>query len=196
MTKEELKDKEAQLDALALDLYEASERTFTPLFPFVFVRVLQKEQTRNGIIIPGIEQNKPVHEGIVLSTWTHHTVETTKTTEQGTRFTRTVVNHSQFTPGDHVAFPHWAGAPVFGFDDKLYRVIKETEWDFSKDGGIFGTINHEHEDDVPRGILIEMLHELVGNQSQDRAIIGMAHKIEDRLQLVDRQQASVTLSGR
>jgi co-chaperonin GroES (HSP10) len=199
MTSEELQLREQEIDDLCIKLYEESQRTFTPLFPFVFIRVLTKEQVQNGIILPGIEQNKPVHEGIVLATWGEKIFEHRKVMDDGTRYTKQTVLRSQFVQGDHVCIPHWAGAPVHGFSDKHYRVVKEWEWDFSKDGGIFCTVNRIAPDEAPRGILSDMLREMLGTFVQsipERVIEATAHRIEDRLVLLDREQHSVTLSGR
>lgn len=193
MTREEIQAIENQIDDLTVELYDNSDKQFIPQFPLVFVRVLKKEQKRGLIIAPEIEQNKPVYEGVVLATWGAKTFEHSKIDSDGNRYTKRVVRESQFSIGDHVLFPHWCGAPVNGLDDKLYRVIKETEWDFSKDGGIIGVVRHAALDDQPRGILLDIIEEQLG---QSPASAALANKIFERLILVDRDRPSLTLSGR
>jgi co-chaperonin GroES (HSP10) len=195
-TAEELKKKEAELDALALEIYAASTREIWFPFPLVAVRVLTKEQMRNGIVMPGTDQNKPLHEGIVLATWDRKVFEQSKIMEDGTRYTEQRVLHSQFKPGDHVLFPHWTGAPLGGLDEHRYRVVKEWEWKFEKDGGIYGIINHLVPDDTPRGILTDIVKDVFHEQINDEMLIALGHCIEDRLLLIDRNKPSVTLSGR
>ncbi len=131
-------------------------------------------------------------EGVVLATWLPKSFETSKVSEDGTRHTRVKVLHSEFSQGDHVLFPHWCGAPIPGYDPKHYRVVKEWEFDFSKDGGIIGIVNHELPDDNPRGTLESILSE-----NLPPTIAGaLSHKINDKLLLVDRDKHSLTLSGR
>src|SRR5262252_1392741 len=102
-------------------------REFQPLYPWVFVRVLQKEQTVGKIVrVEGPKQNKPTQEGVVLKTW----LPTTKIFKG-----KPVEVYSQLRQGQHVVFPHWAGLPVVGFDDKHYRIVKEIGWESSNEGG-------------------------------------------------------------
>ena len=65
--------REEILDLMAQELFASSSRRFVPMFPWVFVRVLPKRQTlSSGLILPPYEQNKTIHEGIVLATWKPH----------------------------------------------------------------------------------------------------------------------------
>lgn len=192
-TQEDVNALERHIDNLCLLLYNGSEKQFVPQFPLVFVRVLQKEQVHNGIILQGVDQNKPLYEGVVMVTWEPKTFERGKIGADGVRYTRTVVHRSAYKPGDHVVFPHWAGAPVPGWSPDKYRVIKETEWDFSKDGGIYGIMNHNVPDETPRGLLQQILDKHLHHPQQASAILN---EIFDRLVLIDRDKPSLTLSGR
>jgi len=173
MTTEE---KEKALDKIAQDLYQGN-RMFTPLFPWVFVRVLPKEQVRpSGIILPA-KQNKIFHEGIVLAVW-----KTGVTSHEG----HLQVRKSELCPGDHVLFPHWAGLPISGFSEERYRVVKEQEWSTEKEGGIFATVEYASKTDF------DTLTDLMSRYDDTE----LACKIEDRFLLVDREGQSCTISGR
>ena len=170
------------------------------MHPWCFIRVLAKEQVVNGIILPEIDQNKTVHEGIVLATWRPWSEWRTIPGS-----TTVMVHHeSKLKPGDHVLFPHWAGAPIYGFKEKYYRVVKEEGWKETQDGGIFATV--EYDDQKPVSELEKLLNsekgiELVRRADHEKdfdqdAYNALARFIEDRFLLVDRTGASVTLSGR
>lgn len=176
---------EGRIDALALKAYELKNRKFTPLYPWVFVRVLPKEQIQNGIILPAIEQNKTIHEGIILATW---------------QKTPRVAHECELKVGDHGAFPHWAGIPVAGFSAKHYRVIRSEDWVENQQGGIFATV--EYDNIKPTEKLRKYLAFLRKRADdypslEDEAFIEMAvQEIERQFLLVDREATSVTLSGR
>lgn len=179
MAPDVLTAREEQIDALALRQYEEKNRKFTPLYPWVFVRVLPKEQTmKSGIILPAIEQNKTVHEAIVLAVWQPKYVK-------GNQLV------SSFSPGDHVLLPHWAGLPVEGFSAKHYRVVKEEGWRETQDGGIFARVDYDEERPVFR-----LRDLLVGENLPEDMVEHLVRVLEARFLLVDREGQSVTLSGR
>ena len=217
---------ETLLNETAQKLY-AQHRSFVPTYPWVFVRVLKREQKVGSIIVSEIEQNKPVHEGIVLATWAPfmRNVASGKLTDSELaqnlprkfknyaatgpalagavmgEVTRTVYMQSQFTPGEHVLFPHFAGAPIDGFSDKHYRVVSE-DCDFSTKGGIFATVDYDDAGTTAQAAMKEMIETVFDQQTDvdgsDSRVIAMAiaARILDRFLLVDREQNSATLSGR
>lgn len=186
-------------------LYRQSNRTFTPCYPWVLVWVLDKEQvTEAGVVLPGFEQNKTVHEGIVVATWKPFTKELGTGPVNGERVWRTVEKESQFTPGQHILFPHWAGAPLHGFNDKRWRVVKEEEWSESKDGGIFAEVEYSPVHTKTGEKLRKILNEILPKEAVDNDGIydctGLASliaaTIEEQFLIVDKDSKSVTLSGR
>lgn len=143
-----------QLDELCQQLYATHERRIVPKYPWVFVKVLPKEQAPLGrIILPDGTgpkgQNKILYEGIVLETWKSfyefHRSESTlvieKSLEDWTRqyllskgvdlpvvctYDHTVLRESSVKPGMHVIFPHYEGLPAGRiFDEKEYRLVRE-----------------------------------------------------------------------
>ena len=116
---------EALINKLAQGLYAASGRTFRPLYPWVFVRVLPDRETIGGIAVPQRSVRGRTHmlEGVVLATWEPREGKV-----------------SELKPGDHVCFLGFAGVPVEGFSRDLYRVVKEENWSKEKDGGICAII--------------------------------------------------------
>lgn len=170
--------REELIDSLAVRQYAEHNRAFTPLYPWVFVRVLPKEQTtRSGLILPSTDQNKTIHEGIVLGTWKPRYVK-------GNQIL------SSFAPGDHVLFPHWSGLPIEGFSAKHYRVVRELDWKENEQGGIFARVEYAEESTRPGQMIKDLILDWEGSP------LDLARAIEQRFLLVDREAQSVTLSGR
>jgi co-chaperonin GroES (HSP10) len=176
---------EVQVNQLMAELY-GRNRKLTPMYPWVFVRTLPKEQKIGSIYTPDSGQNKTVHEGIVLAVW--------KPFEQ-----RKIVGGkevavpmaSNLHPGDHVLFAHWAGLPVVGYSAKNYRIVKEEGWTADKEGGIFATV--EYNDSRPAAKLEQLLERVLSDWFETEEIV---EEIEKQFLLVDRDGHSVTLSGR
>jgi co-chaperonin GroES (HSP10) len=176
---------EEQVQALTEMLYATHSRRFVPRYPWVFVRVISKEQVYKGVIhLPASEQNKVNHEGIVLATW------------------KPIVKYdgelawqkcSELKPGDRVLFPHWAGLPIVKeFKDTQYRIVKECEWLQSQEGGIFATVEYPERERSPSHKLREILNSSYCQGNKEL----IAECIEEQFLLVDRDEQSVTLSGR
>jgi co-chaperonin GroES (HSP10) len=190
-----------QINKLTQELYDNAERRFLPAFPWVMVYVLEKEQkTKSGLIIQALEQNKPVTEGIVLATWKpfikhlqKHLLEVTED-HAGVLVPTTVDMQSSLKPGDHVLFPHWSGLPVLGFDDKRFRIVKEIDWSKGDEGGIFATVEYDHEDATSRKLAAMIDDRWMGvmNFGTDNVV----KELLEQFLVVDRDKQSVTLSGR
>jgi co-chaperonin GroES (HSP10) len=199
-----VQEQEKALNTLTQELYAASNRTFRPKFPWVFVRVLQREQqTDSGLILPATEQNKTLHEGIVLVTWKPVEFELDMRRKEESNGVITyhpepaakMRRESELKPGDHVLFPHWAGMPVDGFSEKRYRLVKEIGWHESKDGGICGVVEHSPVETKAVAKLKDMIVRMIdkGFMDWDKDLIA---SIEKQFVVVDRDGQSVTLSGR
>lgn len=196
---------EDKLNALAQELYRTSDRCFTPQYPWVFVRVLPKEQvTDSGIVLPMLDQNKTVHEGIVLATWGPVEAVPMPRRDEGAeqdwragKSTRYHGEHkeSALTPGDHVLFHFYAGAPIEGFSDKRYRVIKECDWKQGEEGGIFGKVNHPARELRIQAQLERIIRESC-EQKTEFIRAALYRKLREHFLLVERGGYSVTLSGR
>jgi co-chaperonin GroES (HSP10) len=156
-------------------------RLFTPMYPWIFVRVLPREQKVGSIyMVEGPKQNKPMHEGIVLATW-----QPCQRPVKG----KLVDLTPDVKPGDHVLFNHWAGLPVVGYNDKHFRIVKERDWASDKEGGIVGLV----EPDVAPEV--ELANELVGIMDEHATLPAIAKEMLKRFIIIDRNKQSVTLSG-
>ena len=190
-----VEEKLAEIDRLCEELF-IENRVFTPIYPWCFVLVCQKEQKIGHIIAPSDRQNKTVWEGIVLATWNSRTVERGYVNQDGARRTRCVVEKSAIVPGERVVFPHWAGAPVPGFDRDRFRVVREV--DLAKDGGIiYGKIETFPANTAAVEDLIDMVQAAFDHEwldEQGRSLLRA--KIDDQFVVADRATDSVTLSGR
>lgn len=190
-----VQQKEEQLAKLAQELYEEI-RYVRPMYPWVLVRVLDREQKIGSIHIPqGTKQNKPVLEGIVLATWATN-IKCIRAPEPHGAFVEIT---SELEPGQHVLFPHWAGVPVVGFAEDKYRLVKERDWGKDNEGGVLGVVEYGDAACMPIATLKGMLAELY---PADEAVGGhaaaevAADRIETRFVLIDQNQKSVTLSGK
>lgn len=117
-----------QLAQLCIDIYLSGGQRFTPLPPFVLIRVLPKDMvSEGGIVLPGVQQNKPVHEGIVLETYRPYTeeVKLKKKWADGSYEESIGIIHRECSlkPGDRVAYPYYEGVPhkFLGDDYMLIR---------------------------------------------------------------------------
>lgn len=183
--------KELKLNALAEELYGESNRMFTPMFPWVFVRVLKKQQQVGSIILPDIDQNKTVAEGIVLAVWKMHPRRQYKDYKEST-----------LAPGDHVLFNYWAGVPITGHKPEYYRCVKECNWAIDKEGGIFAKVEYANKNTRPieklRPVIERTITEYDSDTEEEHCanVASVLRQIEDQFLLVDRDGESVTLSGR
>lgn len=116
-----------QIVELAQKEYMKCTQRFIPMYPWVLVRILPKEQqAKSGLFLPE-SQNKVLYEAIVLETWRPRLVNFLD--EDGHSSER--IAKSQLVPGDHIVFPHWDGFPAefLGLHIKTHRFIREVIWD-------------------------------------------------------------------
>jgi co-chaperonin GroES (HSP10) len=201
-----VRQEEEELDRLALELFTKHESQFTPRFPWVLVRVLPREQQVGRILIAdGKHSNKPVHEGIVLTTWQPYTTVKTKsyltysyTEATATRHTDDIVTRHEcpVTVGDHVCYPHWCGQTVPGWDEKQYRVVPthaNTALGIEPNGIILGTLTY------PKESVKERLEDILDNgfTTVNFSPVNKAvRKILEEFDVVYKEKGSKTLSGR
>lgn len=179
MTTDSKIETRAELARLVTELYATHTRIIKPSYPWVFVYILPKEQRIGSIFLPG-KQNKPVHEGIVLRTWSS--------------CLRDGWEHvSALKPGDHVLLPHWCGLPVPGYDELDYRIVKEESWSKDKDGGIFAVIDYESE--TLRATLSRITEHLYNFMTVGE-VEDVKAAIEKEFTLIPRGKGSATLSGK
>lgn len=170
---------EKYLNAVSQELYQRNRR-FTPLYPWVFVRVLEREQQRSGIWVPGAVQNKVVHEGLVIATWLPR--------QKDCGCDRV---SSELKIGDHVLFQHFAGVPIEGYDRDRYRVVRECDWDPANEGGIFATVEYGG-----LNITQRMSHHLKKSGFSHTQADKAVREIYENCMLIPRDMRSVTLSGK
>lgn len=121
-----------RLANLCVDIYLSGKQRFIPLPPFVLVKVLPKDMvSEGGIVLPGVQQNKPVHEGIVLETYRPYEEEVVMTDRgfdsRGREYAEYHVGkihrECSLKRGDRVAYPYYEGVPhkYLGDDYVLIR---------------------------------------------------------------------------
>ena len=171
-----------QLQKYVQELYDSHDRFLNPLYPGVVVQVLPKEhKSAGGIILPqgtldGKSANKPVAEAVVLATWKpFYKHFRTKKIDGKTEVTE-VYMEPTVKPGDVVLIPHWEGLPIPWLDEKMYRVIKETE--------IRGIIEYDKK-------VKECLHEMF----EQVRFYDLENRILDKFYVIPKDLASRTTSG-
>lgn len=153
--KKALVDKlEKQLHKLVDKIYDlsVSGRRIIPRHPYILVRVLPKEHTTpGGLILPETDQNKPVYEGIVISTWQPYTERRAMETKDGKSMGTYVIYHEcDVKPGDRVCFPHYEGIALGEYlDNKYYRLIREgTDQNKSPYCSVAGIIKYDGDAEI------------------------------------------------
>src|ERR1017187_7683518 len=122
------------LRGVAQEYFDSFCPRLKPLFPWVLVYVLPREQkTEGGLWMPDLDGQKKQHkatlEGIVLRIWgnglhKHRYCEKDSTV--------TSILKTQLAVGDVVAFPHWAGWPPDPEHSRDFRMVKEYPTETSK----------------------------------------------------------------
>ncbi len=134
---------EAQFSSLAQEIYELGERRILPTAPWILIRTVPKEQKIGHIILSenagSKEQNKTLHEGIVLATWKPFVQEYVAFESNGEKYYKSM--QSEFELGDRVLYPHFAGLPVNFLDDRKYRLVREVTDDAL--GGVLCKVHYE-----------------------------------------------------
>jgi co-chaperonin GroES (HSP10) len=147
--KTELEVREEKFGKLAIEIYEYNERRIQPTWPWVLIRTVPKEQKYGGLYLPdsagSAQQNKPLHEGIVLVTWKPHWSRV-RGKMTGNEFSSETREHeiwreSDFKPGDRILYPGFAGLPVNFLDAQKYRIVRE--WTFDPNGGCLGIVHYD-----------------------------------------------------
>ena len=144
-------DYREKIRSTAQEFFESFCPNIKPLFPWVLVYVLPKEQKVGELWLPDLDGQKKQHkatlEGIVLRIWaTSYGVglRENKWSEDGVAMSS--VLETQLKLGDIVAFPHWAGWPPDPMHAADFRMVKEYPTETSKQfpGGdtIFALVEH------------------------------------------------------
>ncbi len=135
------------LKQLVTRLYQEKEVEVQPTYPRILVRLLPREQmSRGGIVLPEHHQNKPVHEGIVLATYTPFWKSLIKSNRENwdrkrAKFFAEIFNdkakhqlvwiESPVKVGDHVIFPQMeiGITPVWVLDGGKgdYRLVPDDQ---------------------------------------------------------------------
>lgn len=144
---------------VAVEEYKGKQIEVDPCFPNILVRVLDKEQTRGGIVLPNIKQNKPVAEAVVIKVYKPFWATFYKAAsahEQASIISWKDSKHtilddenkvyriwkeSEAQPGDHVLIPHigFGITPVWPLDDG------KGEFKFVQEGLILSRVTYEEE---------------------------------------------------
>lgn len=166
---------EEALQELVTKMYVESGVTVEPNFPFVLVRLLPKSQrTMGGIWLPDKDQNKPVHEAIVLRVYKPRRMRNKK---DGSEY----VVDSSVNPGDHVLFQHFEGVPIprldFGVGE--YRLVNE---------GAFHAVLHYSAQNMRDWLKQVVFKSKISDQALDELL--------SNADVIRKDQVAMTVSGR
>lgn len=136
-----IEEMEMKLADLSARIYEEGGRKFKPLYPWVLVRLLPKEQKVGEIWMPE-KQEKTLYEGIVLEIYP----VTTKLIKN-----KAITYECPVLLGDRICFPHFEGLPIKGWDDKYYRMVRiEADQDLYAKCGVYGVLDYEGDKEFQR----------------------------------------------
>ena len=135
-----VQEMEQDLAVLCQAIYEYGTRRFIPMYPWVLVRMLPKENKFGSLWTPE-KQEKTLYEGIVIEPYpTKHTMS-----PKGKPL-------SLFCPverGQRIVFPHHEGMPLKDWDDKMYRIVRiEADQDVYPKMGVFGTLTYDGDQEL------------------------------------------------
>lgn len=148
-TIQELHDR---LKSYVEELYANARFRVKPSFPFVMVRVLEREKKIGRIITPEV-QKKTTIEGIVLDVfkpfWRRLATSSGSTTDGTAKSdSQELLIEASVKPGDHVLLPHYEGVPV-PVDDYNgdFRLVPSEYGFYGKERqGILGVLEYAAQD--------------------------------------------------
>lgn len=187
-----------QLRGFLKKLHDSAGIVLHPRPPYCVVYALPKGLSEGLIVLPD-QKNKPVHEAIVMSTftpyWKHFRIQIA---EHDTYFEEVKVEPT-VKPGDHVLFEHFAGIPIpflnpGGLHSSLtshgdFRLVRD---DGNRDlGSILGVLEYES-----KGTINRMVDIFKSMMDLDRkSLRGVSRELMKHFVIVDRQKSSKTSSG-
>lgn len=192
------------LAELATKELQEKEIDVEPLFPRILVRLVPKEQTKGGILLPGgNQQNKPVHEGIVLKTykpfWNKYRrmedwmiVKSPQVlTDEHFGEVKAIWQECEVVPGDHILFPFMAPniTPVWPLDGGIgmYRLIEE--------GHVLSKVTYDSQSTLQWLTDKLISYSIVEPGTMDGEIKRLAEWILERADVIRKDVESKTLSG-
>ena len=157
--------------------YKSFHRRIQPIYPWVLVRVLPKEQQLGKLWMPE-SQNKILYEGVVLETWqpfdklidVHYVNDNPLQSVEERMHIESCLNL-----GDHVIFPHFEGMPVPYLNEEekdAYRLIRETN---SRDEKceIYGKLEYQEPIEEQIREYFGKYHSAMNWQEADEVIKGL-----------------------
>jgi len=180
--------------------YKERSVVVEPLYPRILVRWLPKEQmSSGGIVLTDKDQNKPVHEGVVLAVykpfwqrkrskmepWMIEKSPAIQMDEDGK--VEMIWQECAVKPGDHVLFPHmgFGITPVWPLDGGTgeFRLVEEVH--------ALSVVKYETE--PVEAWLEKLLSEVF--EAGDADPLNVASRILKEADVVRRGQTSKTTSG-
>lgn len=142
------------LSDLCLAIYMSGGQRLIPMQPFVLVRVLPKDMVSDGgIILPNVQQNKPLHEGVVLEVYRPYTVEETIVDPKDKRKKARILRYvCPVKPGDRVAYPHYEGIQHKYLGDDYVLVRQSADQNKFPYMQIAGIVDYKGDREVSRKI--------------------------------------------
>lgn len=160
-------------------------RKIVPLYPYVLVKLLPKEQKIGRIYAPDVHQNKVLHEGIVLATFKEHERSINR---------KPVLAKPSVKVGDHILFQHFEGIPADAhlFDRRYYtgeyRYVADNPIGGGRNG-ILAVLEYDQEKDV-KVFLSDIIY---GEDREHRDAI--VETVMERALVIPKDKGSATLSG-
>lgn len=204
-----------KLRKLVNELHDQATQSVTPRYPMILVFALPKASMQGRIYLPD-QQNKPIHEGIVLRTYNpfYRHLRITRGVEgtegSGISEELKVLVEPSVKVGDHVIFPHASGIPVMHMNMNQhsglsshgdFRLIRDdiTEQGGMLYGGIMGVLEYTT-DDLKEELKKVILNNRISNKATTIDIpkeseLKVVQAITDHFILLDRALRPRTTSG-
>lgn len=171
--------------------YEGLGLDVLPIYPYVLLRVIPKEQeiglgAGRRLFTPQ-RVNKTVFEGQIIKTYRPGNVVTKRCEKCGTVAGRMSWRESSLKPGQHVLFAHYVGIPV----EQLCYYWKAGEYRLVEEGAILGVVEYEDKTDE------EKLREILDKRFPNASRYDIEKAVQDVLSqsTVVFSQKAKTMSG-
>lgn len=201
-----------QLKKLVDEMARSADVTVTPRAPLVLVYALPKGSAQGLIILPD-QQNKPIHEGIVLKVYKPYYKAIMRAEEIGTPHKADDIQEMiEICPsvevGDHVLFPHASGVPCWPLNkNEVSGLSTHGDFRFIRDditepggmlyGGIIGVIERST-NDVRKELMriLKRRQDSFLSDQDPKMLVKLVNELQDNFVIIDRTLRPLTTSGK
>lgn len=183
---------QTQIQKLVADMYESYRVEIAPYYPQVLVYVLPKATKYGSILLPEKDQNKPVHEGLVVRTYKPFWKRELRTNEKGEEEPYKEEIRCRMEVGQHVLFHHAYGAPIPRMDPEC----RGDQWRLVTESALLAVLDYKRQ--KPAEVLFDLVAGKDGEAIDTKYTDEVKSEVEKfltRWNLVEKDLTARTVSG-